>query len=227
MSILWMASYIALWLVVVGLAVIVTGLFRQLGLIQLRIGTDPGALITPEGLERGAEAPDFSAFDVRARHAVSLSDVRRGGYQLVLVFLSTTCSVCRDLVPHLNDIARERRDEMDVVVVCHGNADECAEFVRQTGLHPTLLADPTNTIATRYDATVVPFTFLIDPAGVILIRGVVNTWPQFEALLKEEGTGQNQPWKDVLAARDGQGGHNGHMDGDTARDGYASVAARD
>ena len=53
MSGVWLASYIVLWLVVLVLAFLLAGALRQLGLIQLRLGDDPGALITDTGLERG------------------------------------------------------------------------------------------------------------------------------------------------------------------------------
>ena len=50
MSGVWLASYIVLWLVVLVLAFLLAGSLRQLGLMQLRLGDDPGALITDTGL---------------------------------------------------------------------------------------------------------------------------------------------------------------------------------
>src|SRR5438477_338320 len=61
MSGVWLASYVVLWVVVLLLAFLLAGALRQLGLLQLRLGDDPGALITDTGLQRGAEAPDFTA----------------------------------------------------------------------------------------------------------------------------------------------------------------------
>ena len=65
MSGVWLASYIVLWLVVLVLAFLLAGALRQLGLLQLRLGDDPGALITDTGLERGTIAPDFTAVGPR------------------------------------------------------------------------------------------------------------------------------------------------------------------
>ena len=53
MSGVWLASYVVLWLVVLVLAFLLAGALRQLGLLQLRLGDDPGALITDTGLKRG------------------------------------------------------------------------------------------------------------------------------------------------------------------------------
>jgi hypothetical protein len=49
MSGAWLASYIVLWIVVMLLAFLLAGALRQLGLLQLRLGDDPGALITDGG----------------------------------------------------------------------------------------------------------------------------------------------------------------------------------
>lgn len=193
MNALWMASYVALWIIVAVLAFIVIGLLRQLGPVQLRLGLDPGVLITQEGLERGTEAPDFEAIDVYSQEPVHLSAFR--GRQVLLIFLTTSCPACRDLVPHLNNIAYEYRNGVSTLVICHGGVAACGEFARQYHLGARMLADPTNAIAERYGAHVTPFAFLIDASGVVLIRGVVNTWPQLDALLKEEGTIQTAPWQ--------------------------------
>lgn len=195
MNTFWVASSVALWIIVAVLAFIVVGLLRQLGLIQLRLGLDPGVLITQEGLERGTEAPDFDAIDVEAQQPTHLSAFR--GRQVLLVFLATDCTSCRDLVPHLNNIAYEYRDGVETIAVCHGAVAACGEFAHQTHLGARMLADPTNAIADRYGVRFTPFAYLIDAAGVILIRGVVNTWPQLDALLKEEGTIQTAPWESI------------------------------
>lgn len=102
MSTLWMASLVALWVVVGILTFLLLGALRQLGLMQLRLGSDPGALITDEGLDRGVRAPDFAALDAEHNAARRLSDfpIR----PRVLVFLSPTCIACATLVPHLNEV---------------------------------------------------------------------------------------------------------------------------
>lgn len=46
---LWAASLVVLWIVVLILVFFVAGALRLIGLIQLRLGTEPGALITDSG----------------------------------------------------------------------------------------------------------------------------------------------------------------------------------
>ena len=57
----WLASYLVLWLVVLVLAFLLAGSLRQLGLIQLRLGDDPGALITDSGARARAPRPPSSS----------------------------------------------------------------------------------------------------------------------------------------------------------------------
>ncbi|MGH2410843.1 MAG: peroxiredoxin family protein [Chloroflexota bacterium] len=197
MSPLWMASYLVLWVIVAGLAIIMIGLLRQIGLFAQRLGPDPGALITQEGLNRGTEAPDFEITDIHTQRTSRLSAFR--GHRVLLVFLAPDCSSCRTLAPHLEEVAREQAGNVATLVVCHGDGATCAEFARQEGLRQSVLADPGNEVAERYEVPASPFAFLLDSSGTILIRGVVNSWTQLEALIMEEGTFQKHPWKPITA----------------------------
>lgn len=190
MNSLWTVSYIVLWVIVAGLVVLMMGLLRQLGLIQLRLGIEPGVLITNEGLERGTKAPDFEAVDVATKRPLQLSQFR--GKRLVLVFLTPSCLACRDLVPHLNQVAHDYQGKIEMLAVCYGAGSTCAEFAGRFKLRITCLADQTNTVAGLYRISATLFAFLIDESGTIRIRGVVNSWPQLEALLSEEGTVQGE-----------------------------------
>lgn len=182
---LWTASYIALWIVVGVLAFIVMGLLRQLGILQMRLGVEPGVLITREGLPRGAAAPGFEAADLLSGTPLRLADFR--GSRVALIFLTPTCDACRGLVPHLNDVAREWR-EVRFLAVCYAAEEACGELVRSAGVQIPMIGDPGNAVGMSYEVPSTPFAFLIDEGGTILIRGVVNTWPQLEALLAERGT---------------------------------------
>lgn len=197
----WIASYIVLWLVVAALVFLLMGLLRQLGLVQLRIGVDPGVLITKDGLPRGTEAPDFEAFDVQTSHLVRLSSFR--GKRVALVFLTPTCLACRELVPHINEMADVERGRVTFLAIMFASGMTSAEFMRRYQLRTPLLADMENAIATSYGVSATPSAYLIDEDGFVLIRGVVNSWSHLDALLKEEGTLQRaeSPWETEAARR--------------------------
>lgn len=181
----WLASYIALWVVIGLLAFVVMGLLRQFGLLQMRMGIEPGVLITGEGLERGVEAPEFEALDVVSTRVFRSSELR--GRRAVLVFLTPTCGECREVAKQLSDVANQWR-EIQFLGVCYGSEQACEELAAQSSLRVPLLRDLENSISSAYGVRSTPFAYLIDEEGRILMRGVVNTWPQLQALIEERGT---------------------------------------
>lgn len=185
MSGVWLASYIVLWVVVLLLAFLLAGALRQLGLFQLRLGDDPGALITDTGLERGTEVPGFTALDSQSGELVSLSDLP--AVPRMLVFASPGCLSCRELIPGLNEV-RRTRGEFDFVVVCRGDLESCRAFGRMNGLEARLVVDTTGQIEKDFLVTLTPFAYLIDHEGRVVIRGIANDWRQLESLLEQEGT---------------------------------------
>ena len=185
MSGVWLASYVVLWVVVLLLAFLLAGALRQLGLLQLRLGDDPGALITETGLERGAEAPDFTALGAESGELVSLSDLP--AVPRMLVFASPGCLSCRELIPGLNEV-RKTRGDFDFLVVCRGDLESCQAFGRMNGLEAPMVVDTTGQIEKDYLVTLTPFAYLIDHEGRVVIRGIANDWRQLESLLEQEGT---------------------------------------
>ena len=186
MSGIWLASYVVLWVLLLVMGFLLAGALRQLGLIQLRLGDDPGALITDIGLERGTQAPEFAAVDPQSGQTVTLADLP--AMPRLIVFLSTSCLSCRELVPGLNEVRATRRGEFDFLVVCRGDLDSCAAFARMNGLEARMIVDTNGQIEKDYGVTLTPFAYLLDHEGRVMIRGIANDWRQLESLLEQEGT---------------------------------------
>ena len=202
MSGVWLASYLVLWLVVLVLAFLLAGSLRQLGLIQLRLGDDPGALITDSGLERGAQAPDFIAANSETEEPVTLSEMPAA--PRLLVFASPGCLSCRELIPGLNEVRKTRQGEFDFLVVCRGDIESCRAFGRMNRLEAPMVVDTNGQIEKDYMVTLTPFAYLLDHEGRVVIRGVANDWRQLESLLDQEGTLQaGRGWVDVEGNGDG------------------------
>jgi methylamine dehydrogenase accessory protein MauD len=196
MSGVWLASYIVLWVVVLVLAFLLAGALRQLGLMQLRLGDDPGALITDTGLERGAQAPDFTAIESESGELVTLSDLV--AKPRVLVFASPGCLSCRELIPGLNEVRKTRKGEFDFLVICRGDVESCQGFGRMNRLEAQMVVDTNGQIEKDYQVTLTPFAYLLDHEGNVVIRGIANDWRQLESLLEQEGTLQTtQSWTEL------------------------------
>jgi methylamine dehydrogenase accessory protein MauD len=194
MSGVWLASYVVLWLIVLVLAFLLAGALRQLGLLQLRLGDDPGALITDTGLERGALAPDFTALQSETGELVTLSELPP--IARMLVFASPGCLSCRELIPGLNEVRKTRRD-FDFLVICRGDVESCQGFGRMNRLEAPMVVDTTGQIEKDYLVTLTPFAYLLDHERNVVIRGIANDWRQLESLLEQEGTLQAGPWVEM------------------------------
>jgi methylamine dehydrogenase accessory protein MauD len=186
MSGAWLASYVVLWLLVLVLGFLLAGALRQLGLLQLRLGDDPGALITDTGLERGVEAPDFTGIDSETEELITLSQLPAA--PRLIVFASPGCLSCRELIPGLNEVRKTRGGEFDFVVVCRGDVGSCQSFGRMNRLEAPMVIDTTGQIEKDYLVTLTPFAYLLDHERRVVIRGIANDWRQLESLLDQEGT---------------------------------------
>ena len=102
----WEASYAVLWLAVAGLVALVLSLYRQVGVLHLRLG--------PRGaLEEEGEGPELGA-------AIDHPAVPAGRAALV-AFTSAGCPVCHQIVPGLR--ALERDPALRVVHAAYENAE--------------------------------------------------------------------------------------------------------
>ena len=186
MSGVWLASYVVLWMLLLVMGFLLAGALRQLGLIQLRLGDDPGALITDIGLERGTLAPDFTALETATGELLTLSSLPSKAR--LIVFLSPSCLSCRELVPGLNEVRATRGREFDFLVVCRGDIDSCRGFASMNRLHAPMVIDTNGQIEKDFAVTMTPFAYLLDHESRVVIRGIANDWRQLESLLEQEGT---------------------------------------
>ncbi|BCX04313.1 MAG: hypothetical protein KatS3mg053_2251 [Candidatus Roseilinea sp.] len=179
----WLISYIALWLLVIALSVIVLGLVRQLGLIQLRLGLDSDFLNTREGLALHTPAPDFSAMDLRQNRPISLQNLR--GCTSILIFVSPRCEPCRTLMPDVVAFARDYRRDLNIVLISQSSAEEALEAFGTDDACIALVADPSGALSKQYEVYVTPFAYRLCKDGLVQRRGIVNDLAGLEALLED------------------------------------------
>lgn len=203
----WVTSLLALWVVVLLMAFLLAGALRQLGLIALRLGDDPGPLITREGLERGSQAPAFTAIDAETGDRVDHTDLESRAR--MIVFLSPSCVACRNLIVGLNEVVATRGNEFDFLVICRDTAGSCRDFARLRSIRPRVLVDADGEIERRFEVDATPFAYLVDYEGRVLLRGIVNNWQQLDAMLEQEGNlqrGEASLRREVVVHGNGVGG---------------------
>ncbi len=172
-------SNLLLWLVVLLLAGVVLALARQIGVLHERI-RPAGALMLQQDLKPGDDAPRVSVVTLDGR---SMEIGLPGPRSTLLFFLSTSCPVCKSLLPMLKGAAREEAKWLDVVLASDGDEAEHRELVRAAdlgGLPYVLSAD----LGMAYRVSKLPFAALIDPQGKLVTFGLVNNREHLDSLFE-------------------------------------------
>ena len=160
----WTAAFVAQWVLLLVLCVVVVALARQVGTLHLRLGPRGALEIDTEGPTLGEVLPP-----VEARGADGSPVVLGGsGARRLVMFSSPTCIVCREVAPAIPAAARS------------------------AALVPQIVHDPEAEQA--FDVPGTPFLLVLDELGVVRAKGTVNTLEQVEGLvdtadrrMREEG----------------------------------------
>jgi methylamine dehydrogenase accessory protein MauD len=185
MSGAWLASYAALWLVVLALVVAVLTLARQVGLVLTRI-PPAGARMENAGPAIGAKAPeligrDFTGSDLR------LASQR--GKRTLLVFMASNCDACESLVPSLRSVAMSERATTETLVIFSRPSEQAArDFVKEHGLRG-VVAGFAPDLVIRYGVTSTPYGLMVDQQGFVRAKGVVNHLEHIESLINATDSG--------------------------------------
>lgn len=189
-----MISNILLWILVLALLVAVWALARQIGVLYERVAP-MGALVTDAGPKLGEAAPASIAPSLAGEPFAIGGAAERS---TLLFFLSPTCPVCKKLLPVLHSIADAEAGWLRVVLASDGNMPEHLAFWRGAGLErfPYLLSAE---LGMTYRVSRLPYAVLIDEAGVLRAKGMINTREHLESLFtaKELGVGTVQQYLDV------------------------------
>lgn len=182
-------SNAVLWLVVVALSLVVFALMRQIGVLHERV-FPAGALMNPRGPQPGEPTPveHLLAFD---NSAIRLGD---GVRSTLLLFVSPTCPVCKTLLPIVGSVAKSENavHPLQVILASDGEtADDRRQhqlFIDKHKLDPTRYVI-SHLLGLAFVVEKLPFAALIDKAGVIRAKGLVNSREHLESLFEAHDRG--------------------------------------
>jgi methylamine dehydrogenase accessory protein MauD len=179
-------SVVVLWIVVLALLAVVFALTRQLGVLHERIAP-VGALMLNRGLTVGERAPAVDVADLEGA-TVRIGEPRTDGKSTLLLFVSPTCPVCKSLLPVVKSSGRQERDWLSIILASDGNPAEHRQYVQSNGLDgvPYVISAP---LGMTYQVSRLPFAALIDEAGVLRARGLVNSREHLESLFEAKRLG--------------------------------------
>jgi uncharacterized membrane protein YphA (DoxX/SURF4 family)/thiol-disulfide isomerase/thioredoxin len=121
------------------------------------------------GLPRGALAPDFELLPVRGT-AASLSDLMSSDRAAVLVFVSTTCPACVQLLPVLARWQQSLAGTVTLATVFSGGPWEIQRLSEQHGLS-TVLAEEVG------ETTLELYRLRATPSAVMVVDGRIDGGP--------------------------------------------------
>lgn len=177
-------AVVVLWIVVLGLIVALFAMARQTGVLFERI-SPMGALINDAGPKIGDASPRFTLPNLNGG-VVSLGGP--ADRSRLVFFLSPTCPVCKKLLPILKSISTSESRWLDVVLASDGEEPKHREFIERAGLaaFPYVLSSD---LGITFRVSRLPFAVLIDEAGTIRSKGLINNREQFESLFNAKELG--------------------------------------
>ena len=176
-------SNILLWILLVALAFVLMGLVRQIGVLHARLAP-AGALMIDKGVAVNEPAPKVTAAD---RNGRPLNFGYAGDKGQLLFFLSPTCPICKSLLPAVKAIAKARTD-LEVVYVSDGDPEAQAALIREFKLEDApYVVGPE--VGMTYQIGKLPYAVLIDAAGVLRAKGLVNSREHLDSLFEAERMG--------------------------------------
>ncbi len=179
-------SSVLLWFLVIGLALTVFALTRQIGVLHERI-SPVGALSPKANVDVGDPAPELALIDLHGR-PINLGGASNDGSRTLLFFLSPTCPVCETLLPTVERVARTEVPRVRVVLASDGPPEEHGPFIadKKLGHLPYVLSAP---LGMAYGVSKLPYAVLIDEEGIVAAQGLVNTREHLESLFEAERHG--------------------------------------
>jgi methylamine dehydrogenase accessory protein MauD len=169
----WAASYVVLWMLVIALAAVVIALARQIGTLHMRLGPRGALEMDDEGPPLG-EAP--APFETVAADGAPVTIGGPGGGQLIM-FVSPSCNMCRDVLPALSVTASAAGLKPFVV----SDSEDSASDLDPRRLKAPVVADLR--LPQRYEIPGTPYIVVTDSMGVVRAKGTVNNLEQLEGLV--------------------------------------------
>jgi methylamine dehydrogenase accessory protein MauD len=169
--------------VVLVLVLAMFALARQIGVLHTRLAP-AGALMTTAGPKVGELAPLLSVPDLDG------SSVEFGGSRnlpQLLLFVSPTCPVCKELVPTAKSMAKS--EKLSLVFGSDGGAvQKHSNYVRNMGIeeYPYVVSLE---LGMKFEVSKLPYAVLIDEKGVLRSKGLVNSREHLESLVESMRSG--------------------------------------
>ncbi len=170
----WAVAVVALWVVVVFVAVVQVGILRRTTLALEQMAGVSGVNPSLQGPPVGARIPAFTAID---RQGLSVTDSTFIGEPSLMVFLSLGCGPCHTLAKELGEVDLGDLADRLVIVTERGGIEGLGI---PAGLRAVAQQD--GELSQSFDIVATPYALALDSGGVVRSSKVPNTVAQLLSL---------------------------------------------
>jgi len=189
-------SSIFAWVVILALVVALLALARQVGVLHIRVAP-AGALTTAGGPAVGAKSTAMPATTLDGAN-VTVGGAAPGSVLRLLMFVSASCPLCKNLIPMAKSFARDER--VQLIFVGDDDPQVQREMIERHGLNGYQFINGPD-VGQAYEVGKLPYAVLLDADGLILSKGLVNSREHLESLIiaHEMGVRSVQDYIDGLS----------------------------
>lgn len=175
-------SQVLTWVMLVAMAAALLALARQVGILHERIPR-LGAMVGKDGPTVGGEAPHVAGSDLDGR-PVTVGAPLPGAERTLMLFVASSCPVCKGIVAFAGTFARAER--LALLLVGDGEDLDTARRTFGSLGHP--FADAPG-VGMLFRIGKLPYAVMLDQEGVVIAKGLVNTREHLESLVVSVETG--------------------------------------
>jgi len=166
------------WVVTLALVLAVLALARQVGVLHMRVAP-AGALTTASGPSVGGRSSAIPATTLDGA-MVTIGGAAPGSALRLLMFVSASCPLCKNLIPMAKSFARDER--VQLIFIGDDTPQVQREMIARHGLDAYQFINGSD-VGQAYQVDKLPFAVLLDAEGVILSKGLVNSREHLESLI--------------------------------------------
>jgi methylamine dehydrogenase accessory protein MauD len=171
----WAASYVALWILVGMLCIVVVALARQIGTLHLRLGPRGALEMDDEGPALGEGRPPIESSDLEG----NVVTVGGRGAEQFLLFVSPGCMVCEQVMPSIGAVG-EATGKRPLVLTDLDETETRLAFQHKRVAAPIIASSES---FRTYEVPGTPYVVVLDAHGVVQAKGTVNNLEQMEGLI--------------------------------------------
>ena len=180
-------SNIILWVIVVALTILLFAVTRQVGILHERVAP-AGALQPTSGPKIGEITEEIKTTSLQGS-SVILGGTQEEEKASLVLFISPTCPVCKELVPTAKSLAKAELNQIRLFFASDGeDLKQHKNYIHDLEIedYPYLVSEA---LGMYYQVSKLPFAVLIDGNGILRSKGLVNTREHLESLIESMDTG--------------------------------------